>query len=411
MDGFDNRPWRPDRSPSDRGPGVEGPLLHPELLPPGHPGGPAGPWQAQALPREPQRTRWRLALFLFLLTFFTVTTLGPAFWGWTRTDLTTDLLPFLGLGLVLRVWGDPELLRLGLSLSVPVMTILLAHELGHYIACRRYRLPSTVPYFLPTPFMLGTLGAFIRIKAPIRDRRELFDVGIAGPIAGFVALVPFLLYGVAHSQPAPMPEVLRPGESVLLPGRSLAIDLAARLFHGPLGDGMILNLHPFALAAWFGLLATSINLIPMGQLDGGHILYAVSRRWQRRLAPLAWIGLAVAGFYWQGWWVWCALTVLFRLYHPPLLDETTRIGRGRQVLAAFALLMLLLSFIPRGILALEGVLPGGGQEEGEWVELIPSALSPIPGERGLQKSATSVTGPSLTSDTSMWARNRPVSTR
>lgn len=405
LDGSDNRPWNPDRSPGDRLPDVvdvEGPLLQPELLPPaspGYPGYPRSSWQARPFPREPQPTRWRLALFLFLLTFFTVTTLGPAFWGWTRTDLTTDLLPYLGLSLVMRVWTDPELLKLGLSVSIPVLTILLAHEMGHYVACRLYRLPSTVPYFLPTPLMLGTFGAFIRIKAPMRDRKELFDVGIAGPIAGFVALVPFLLYGVAHSQPAPMPEVLRPGESVLLPGRSLAVDLVARLFHGPLGDDMILNLHPFALAAWFGLLATSFNLIPLGQLDGGHILYAVSRRWQRRLAPMIWVGLAVAGFYWPGWWVWCVLTVIFRIYHPPLQDETSRIGRGRQILAAIAMLILLLSFIPRAILALEGALPDDGKAAGEWVEL------------GAQKSATSVTGPSLTSDTSMWARNRPVSTR
>ncbi len=409
MDGFDDRPPRPDRSPSDGRQDVEGPVLHPELLPVGQPGfADEGwqAWQAEAIPPpEPPPPRWRLALALFSLTFFTVTTLGPAFWGWTRTDLTTDLFPVLDPGLVKRVWTEPELLKLGLSMSVPVMLILLAHELGHYLACRRYRIAATLPYFLPTPLMLGTLGAFIRIKSQLRNRKELFDVGIAGPIAGFVVLIPFLLYGVANSQPAPLPDVLRPGESVLLPGRSLAVELVARLFHGPLGDHMILNLHPFALAAWFGLLATSINLIPLGQLDGGHILYAVSRRWQRRLAPLVWVGLALAGFLWQGWWVWCVLSVVFGLFHPRVRDEATPLGRGRQVLALVGLLILLLSFIPRGIIALEGALPDDGAgEAGEWVELIPS---PAPG----QKSAMSVTGPSLTSDTSMWARNRPVSTR
>lgn len=405
MDGFDDRPSRPDRSPSDGPRDVEGPVLHPELLPPSQPGFAGGAWGVGAWPQEepePPPPRWRLALVLFALTFFTVTTLGPAFWGWTRTDLTTDLFPFLEPGIVKRVWTEPELLKLGLSLSVPALVILLAHELGHYLACRRYRIAATLPYFLPTPVMLGTLGAFIRIKAPIRNRKELFDVGIAGPIAGFVALIPFLLYGVANSQPAPLPEVLRPGESVLLPGRSLAIDLVARLFHGPLGDDMILNLHPFALAAWFGLLATSINLIPLGQLDGGHILYAVSRRWQRRLAPLVWVGLALAGFLWQGWWVWCVLSVVFGLFHPRVHNEAAPLGRGRQILAVVGLLILLLSFIPRGIIALEGALPDDGSgEAGEWVELNPE----------LQKSAMSVTGPSLTSDTSMWARNRPVSTR
>jgi len=273
------------------------------------------------------------------------------------------------------------MLRLGLSFSVPALLILLAHELGHYVACRRYRLAATLPYFIPLPTMLGTLGAFIRIRAPLRDRRELFDVGVAGPIAGFVMLIPFLLYGVAHSEPAQLQ--LRPGEIIFLPGESLAIGLVGRIFHGPLGEGMVLDLHPFALAAWFGLLATSINLIPLGQLDGGHILYAVSRRWQRRLAPLVWLGLAAAGFLWPGWWVWCVLSVVFGIFHPRLQSETLPLTRGRKLLAAVALVILILSFMPRGLAQVgdfEVQAPSG-----EWV----------------QNSTTNVTGPSLTSDTSM----------
>lgn len=401
MDSFDNRPWRPDRPPGDGGSGHSQDYpqnypphpLHPpviELLPPGYVPGEAA---------LPPRTRWRLALLLLLLTFFTTTTLGPAFWAFTRTDLTTDLFPLLSFDLVSRVWGNLDLLELGLSFSVPLLTILLAHEMGHYLACRRYRLPATLPYFLPLPSMLGTLGAFIRIKAPLRNRRELFDVGIAGPIAGFVALIPFLFYGVAHSTPALRPTELRLGETIALPGHCLAIELVSRLFHGPLGSDMVLNLHPYALAAWFGLLATSINLIPLGQLDGGHILYAVSRRWQRRLALPVWAGLAAAGFLWPGWWLWCVLTVVFRVFHPPVQNEAAPLGRGRKILAAVALLILALSFMPRGIMVLEAVpgdapaAPAAPAEDaddsrGSWVQL-------------LQKSATSVTGPSLTSATSM----------
>ena len=161
------------------------------------------------------------------------------------------------------------------------------------------------------------------------------------------------------------------------------MDLVARVFHGPIGDGMVLDLHPFALAAWFGLLATSINLLPLGQLDGGHILYAVSRRWQRRLAPLAWLGLAAAGWLWPGWWLWCALSLVFGIFHPRVQNEAVPLSRGRKLVAALALAILVLSFMPRGI-SQEGDFPGE-EPAGEWV----------------QRSNTNVTGPSLTSDTSM----------
>lgn len=348
----------------------------PELLP-SHGYAPAS-WTPPPPPHQP---RWFLAFTLFALTFLCTTTLGPVFWAMTRTDVLTPHEPLLTPGLAKAVWTDPEMLRLGLSFSVPALLILLAHELGHYVACRRYRLPATLPYFIPLPTMLGTLGAFIRIRAPLRDRRELFDVGVAGPIAGFVMLIPFLIYGVAHSEPALLQ--LRPGEIIFLPGESLAIGLVGRMFHGPLGEGMVLNLHPFALAAWFGLLATSINLIPLGQLDGGHILYAVSRRWQRRLAPLVWLCLAAAGFLWPGWWVWCVLSLVFGVFHPRLQNETLPLTRGRKLLAATALVILILSFMPRGLAQVGGFEVQ--EPSGEWV----------------QKSTTKVTGPSLTSDTSM----------
>lgn len=296
----------------------------------------------------PARPRYVLALVLLGLTFFTTTTLSPAVYLWSRTDVQTDLFPFLLPETVLRVWTDPELLRLGLSFSIPVLLILFAHEMGHYIACRRYGLSATLPYFLPAPVMLGTIGAFIRIRSPIRGKRELFDVGVAGPLAGFVVLLPFLLYGVAKSEPA----LLDPGQagsSLLVPGRCLALHLATLLFHGPLGDGMVLNLHPFALAAWFGLLATALNLIPLGQFDGGHILYAVSGRWQRRLAPLIWLGLALSGFLWPGWWLWCVVALVIGLFHPPMRQESVPLDPRRRALAVAALVILILSFIPRGV--------------------------------------------------------------
>jgi membrane-associated protease RseP (regulator of RpoE activity) len=301
--------------------------------------------------RRTGRPRYGLALVLFVLTFLFTATLGPVMLVLSRTDLTTTLAPWLTPETVLQVWRTPELLHMGLLFSLTALTILFAHEMGHYAACRRYGLPSTLPYFLPVPINFGTFGAFIRIKAPISNKRQLFDVGIAGPIAGFVTLIPFLLWGIAHSHPAPIQEVARPddvlGPSLYVPGRCLAIQLAAWLFHGRwLGPGMTLNLHPVALGAWLGLLATAINLLPLGQLDGGHILYAATGRLQRRLALPLWIALGLIGYFWAGWLLWCLIVGLIGLYHPPVSDESEPLDGKRRLLAWFALVMFVLSFIP-----------------------------------------------------------------
>jgi membrane-associated protease RseP (regulator of RpoE activity) len=246
------------------------------------------------------------------------------------------------------VWRSPELLRMGLAFSLTAFTILFAHEMGHYVACRRYGIPCTLPYFLPVPLNFGTFGAFIRIKAPIRSKKELFDVGIAGPIAGFVTLIPFLLWGIAHSHPARLALAApsEAGAAVYLPGRCLAMVLATWLIHGRLGAGVVLNLHPVAMGAWLGLLATSINLLPLGQLDGGHILYAVTGRLQRRLALPLWIALGLMGFLSLGWLLWCVIVRILGLRHPPVWDEGTPLDGKRRLLAVFALLMLVLCFIP-----------------------------------------------------------------
>ena len=326
------------------GPPQPPPPLRPvlELVPP------AG---APALPPAAVRPRWGRALLLFLLTLFTTTTLGPVMYLMSRTDVVTDLAPeglaVLSLRLIQAVWMDPALLRIGLTFSLTALCILLAHELGHYIACRRYGLASTLPYFLPVPMGFGTFGAFIRIYAPIRSKRELFDVGVAGPIAGFVALIPFLVYGVAHSHPVRLGDLPRMGGMVLFaPGRSLVVDLVARFFHGPLGPDTYLDLHPMALGAWLGLFATALNLLPLGQLDGGHILYSAVGRWQRRLAVPLWMILALLGFEWPGWWLWCMIVFLIGLFHPPVRDERTPLDPKRRALALLALVIFALSFMP-----------------------------------------------------------------
>jgi membrane-associated protease RseP (regulator of RpoE activity) len=238
---------------------------------------------------------------------------------------------------------------MGAQISLTLLGILLAHEMGHYVTCRRYGISSTVPYFLPFPLGFGTLGAFIRIRSPIRNKRELFDVGVSGPLAGFVALLPFLFYGVAHSRVGTFVENVDPPPlhpSLLLPGRCLAIELVSRLFHGRLLPGQALDLHPIAFGAWFGLFATALNLLPLSQLDGGHILYAVVGSWQRRLAKPLWAVLAVAGFLWPGWWLWCVIVLVLRLHHPPVADEDRPLDPGRKWIAALALLLLVLCFTP-----------------------------------------------------------------
>lgn len=298
---------------------------------------------------RPARPRYGLALLLFALTFFCTTTLGPVMVLFSRTDMMTLLGPLLTPKVIAEIWRTPALLRMGLAFSLTALTILFAHEMGHYVACRRYGISSTLPYFLPVPFNFGTFGAFIKIKTPIQSKRQLFDVGIAGPIAGFVALIPFLFYGIAHSRPGPLLEAGPADEIgglVLLPGHCLATELVTWLFHGRLEPGMVLNLHPVAYGAWLGLLATAINLLPLGQLDGGHILYAATGRLQRRLALPLWAFLGLMGYYWPGWLLWCFIILLIGLYHPPVYDETEPLDAKRRLLAWLALAMFVLSFMP-----------------------------------------------------------------
>jgi membrane-associated protease RseP (regulator of RpoE activity) len=278
-----------------------------------------------------------------------VTTIGPVLLFATRSDARIDLYPALLPSTVAAVWHDPQLLAAGMQISLTLLGILFAHEMGHYLTCRRYGISATVPYFLPFPLGFGTLGAFIRIRSPIRDKRELFDVGVAGPLAGFVALLPFLFYGVAHSRVGRFVAIADPRHQhpvLLLPGRCLAIELATRLFHGRLLPGQTLDLHPIAFAAWFGLFATALNLLPLSQLDGGHILYAALGSWQRRLAKPLWAVLAAAGFLWPGWWLWCGIVLVLRLRHPPVDDEDRPLDPRRQWIAALALLLLVLCFTP-----------------------------------------------------------------
>ena len=310
--------------------------------------GPSSSYQVPAPQLGPQRSQLVVSVLLFALTLLATTTLGAVWWLSAHVDRSTDLPLFLTPRAIHTVWNNPVYLLNGLAFSLPLLFILLCHELGHYVVCRRNGLLSTPPYFLPAPFGLGTLGAFIRIRSPIRNKRQLFDVGVSGPIAGFLALLPFLLYGIAKSHVSvfyPADEdianalLFRPGESLLIKGVSL-------LFHGELGATETLNLHPIALAAWVGLFATSLNLLPLGQLDGGHIVYAALGRFQRRAALPLLLGLGLFGIRWPGWLLWCVVVLVLGLRHPPVLDESDPLDRRRKWLAGLAALLFVITFMP-----------------------------------------------------------------
>jgi membrane-associated protease RseP (regulator of RpoE activity) len=246
---------------------------------------------------------------------------------------------------------DWHRLLLGLPFSLSLLGILTAHEFGHYVYCVKRKVFATLPFFIPAPTLIGTMGAFIRIKSPIRSRSDLFDIGIAGPIAGFVVAVPVLFYGLMMSTPMP---VGIPASDVVF-GTPLIFSLVHRVLaaagnasnaHFALGS---LYLHPVAMAAWAGMFATSLNLLPGGQLDGGHIIFALNPRLHRRITFLSIIILLpLSWFYWAGWLVWAIVLRLTGGRHPDV-PHYPPLDKKRLWLAAFALVMLILTITPTPI--------------------------------------------------------------
>ena len=243
-----------------------------------------------------------------------------------------------------------NLLLKGLWYSGTILAILGCHELGHYFACRYYDVDASLPFFLPVPVvMTGTLGAFIRIREPIRTKRMLFDIGIAGPIAGFAVALPALFIGLSMSRVVRLP----PSFTGFELGEPLLFQLASTLLWGTPPEGYSLNLHPMAFAAWFGLLATALNLFPIGQLDGGHSSYAVLGRRSTYLT-FAMIGIAIVLTYFStSWLVWTVLIigmlVAFGPRHPRTFDEHLPLDRTRVILAIVALAMFIVCFTPAPI--------------------------------------------------------------
>jgi len=283
--------------------------------------------------------RW-LHLFLGSSTLLTLAVAGGSFW-----DPVEPPIEYLSEFLVpAKLW---LVLRAGIPYAVWTFLILAAHEMGHYLACRRYGIPATLPFFLPSIPPLGTFGAVIRIRGAIPHRKALFDVAAAGPIAGFLLAVPVLVYGLLRAEPFELPAPLEGLETWRL-GEPVLLTVLSRLLTTP-GE---MAANGWIGAGWVGLLVTSLNLFPVGQLDGGHVAYALSHRLHRVLARVTLVAMAgviviqvVVYRHFPVYAMWFAILLWMRDRHPRLMDERTPLGPGRRALALVLVAIFALSFI------------------------------------------------------------------
>jgi len=281
-------------------------------------------WVARPAAMRSRASRLRpIHVILFCATLFTTTLAGSFQAGVNPLD-------------------DWRLLAHGLPFSATLMGILLVHEMGHYVMSRIHGVEATPPYFIPgPPFLVGTFGAFIRMHTPT-NRKALFDVGAAGPWAGFLVAIPAVFYGLSLSEV----RALEPHAGGLVLGESLVFTFLTRLALGVSPADATILLHPIALAGWFGLFVTFLNLLPIGQLDGGHVVYALlgrRHRWVARTALLVIIGLALLG--WQGWVMWAILVTVLGLDHPPTVDDTP-LDPPRRIAAWLTIALFAVTFMP-----------------------------------------------------------------
>lgn len=242
----------------------------------------------------------------------------------------------------LNVFANPALLAQGLPFAGPLLSILLAHEFGHYLASRKNGVKATLPYFIPAPHLFGTFGAFIKMQSPVTSRRALLEIGATGPIAGFAVAIPVVVLGLSMSEIRPAT-----GEADIFFGTSLLFSLLTRATLGVTAADYDIVLHPVALAGWIGFFVTAINLLPAGQLDGGHILYALFTRHYRKVHKVLFVLLCTLGILlWYGWFVWVFLIVIFGLRHPPVLDQETSLDWKHKLLGVVAIVTLVLTFSP-----------------------------------------------------------------
>jgi len=287
-------------------------------------------------------------LILLILTIFTTTTMGLFEWSYNFFALKGSISNaeiFSSQSLTINefirfIFENNFILIEALKYSLALLIFLLAHELGHYLTCRYYGIEATLPYLIPFPAAFGTMGAVIKIKQRIANKKVLFDMAIAGPLAGFIVIVPILYYGLKNS--FFISKI--PGEAIYF-GEPLIWKIIYKTTYGSNLLNLELVAHPVAFASWFGLIATALNLFPMGQLDGGHIIYALFGKKAIVIYKIFFGCLIALCFIWPYWLVWVIIGWFIGLKHPPLIDEDEPLGIGRKILALLAACIFILSFV------------------------------------------------------------------
>lgn len=285
---------------------------------------------------RPPKQKYTLNIILFFVTLLTTILVGTnyyiSFYMGEKIPKDPELLRRLASNPLTYLWGLPY--------ALTIMGILFAHEMGHYISSKIHGVDATLPYFIPAPTLIGTFGAVIRMKSPITSKRALFDIGIAGPLSGFIVAIPAIIYGIKLSRHVSA----LPKEGGLFLGEPLIMKIIYKIFYPEAPPEFTLLLHPIAFAAWFGILATAFNLFPIGQLDGGHILYSVMGRKSEIIGKVFVLVLVAMGFmFWEGWLLWAGIIIIIGTKHPPVYEGES-LDEKRKFLAIIALLMFILSF-------------------------------------------------------------------
>ena len=308
---------------------------------------------------KPRPTRISTNIILFIITVFSVMLTGA-----TMAEIPVESIPPDAAGQILFFITN---IFKGWPFAASLLGILLAHEFGHYLMSRRHKTPATLPYFIPFPFSpLGTMGAFISMQAIPRNKRILFDIGVAGPLAGMAVAIPVLLYGLSLSTLG----TIQPNPAGFLEGNSLLYLLAkfavfGRLLPSPAHQqgllywlqyfftgrpvpfgGTDVFIHPIAFAGWAGILVTALNLLPAGTLDGGHVVYSLFGEKARKAFPFILVTLAVLGIFWSGWWLWAVLLLWLGRVHAEPLDQITTLDMPRKMVALLTLILFVLVFSP-----------------------------------------------------------------
>lgn len=285
--------------------------------------------------RKQDKPNYRLHLVLFAITFLTTTIAGVNLAGYGK--FTT----------LHRLIANPQYLLKGLPFSMSLMFILMMHEMGHYITSRVHRVKATLPYFIPAPNIIniiGTFGAFIKMKSPIYDKRALLDIGAAGPVCGFLVSIPTLIIGLKLSKI--VPSMPAQGLSIEI-GSSVLVHTLAAIFTKTPPEGFFLDIHPIGFAGWIGMFVTSLNLIPIGQLDGGHVAYAVMGEKCHSMSNMILLFLFFMGiFFWKGWLLWAVIIFFLGKKHPPAVNPYMELDLPRKILAWSVLAIFFLTFIP-----------------------------------------------------------------